>query len=87
MTIKIKFTTFSLTLITIKITITNQSHSQNQSKLQSNLNQAQVEGRREDCMTFSGLARDWDTMAVLLLHKLAENLDPQAEKRSFWKVW
>lgn len=37
-------------------------------------------------MSFSGLARDWDKMAALLLHKLADNLDPRAEKRSFWKV-
>eukprot|EP00752_Nemacystus_decipiens_P018614 g16689.t1 len=46
---------------------------------------AEVEGRQEDCISFSALAGDWDRMAALLLHKLVENLNPQAEKRAFWK--
>ncbi|CBJ27707.1 Nuclear pore complex protein Nup93, putative [Ectocarpus siliculosus] len=46
---------------------------------------AEDAGRKEDAMTFFGLSCDWEKMAGLLQEKLAENLDPQAEKRAFWK--
>ncbi|CAN0234818.1 unnamed protein product [Pylaiella littoralis] len=43
------------------------------------------EGRREDAMTFYGLSCEWGRMAGLLQQKLADSLDPRAERRSFWK--
>ncbi|CAM9431221.1 unnamed protein product, partial [Ectocarpus fasciculatus] len=47
---------------------------------------AEAAGRKEDAMTFYGLSCDWEKMAGLLQEKLAENLDPQAAKRAFWKA-
>ncbi|CAN0149209.1 unnamed protein product [Scytosiphon promiscuus] len=46
---------------------------------------AEIAGRKEDAITFYGLSNEWENMGRLVQHKLKDNLDPQAERRSFWK--
>lgn len=50
------------------------------------MKQAEAAGRKEDAITFYGLSKEVENMGRLVQHKLKDNLDPQAERRSFWKV-